>query len=116
VLSLDEENEYKKSLIDCLVVAASEKEELRKKIIESKEITIVINLLLSYEDLNPKLVLSNANLIFSLSRANIMFKKVLQEYEISELLFKLSNHSNLEIQISATSSLCNFLLDLKKVH
>jgi len=44
-----------------------------------------------------------------------MFKKILQEYEISDLLFKISNHTNLEIQISATSSLCNFLLDLKKV-
>jgi len=115
VTIIDEANEYKKSLIDCLVVAASDKDELRKKIIESKEIILIINLLLSYEELNSKIVLSNANLIFSLSRANIMFKKVLQEYEISDLLFKISNHSNLEIQISATSSLCNFLLDLKKV-
>ena len=100
--------------MDCLVVAASEKEELRKRIIESKEISLVIYLLISFEDLNSKIVLSNSNLIFSLSRASIILKKALQEYEISDLLFKLSNHVNLEIQISATSSLCNFLLDLKK--
>lgn len=65
--------------------------------------------------MNPKIILSTANLLLSLSRAHISIKKFLNEYDITTTLFKLSNHPNVEIQIAITNSLCNFLLDSTSV-
>lgn len=106
--SLDEMGEYRRALLECLASSSSQKEESRKRIIESKELNIVFS---SLEEPNPKILLSTANLILSLSRAHISIKKYLNEYDITGLLFKLSNHSNVEIQIAITNSLCNFLID-----
>lgn len=108
--SLDINTEYKRTLIECLSCASSLKEESRKKIIDSKEIKIILNIIA--EPSNPsKLILSCALLILSLSRGHLTIKKVLLDYDITSLLFKLSSHSNVDIQIQTTNSLCNFLLD-----
>jgi hypothetical protein len=105
---LDENSEFRRTLIECLATASSAKEDCRKKIIESKELNII---LFSLDESQQKILLSSANLILSLSRAHISVKKYLNEYDITSILFKLSNHSNVEIQIAITNSLCNFLLD-----
>jgi hypothetical protein len=105
---IDENLEYKRCILDCLASVSSSKEETRKKIIESKEFNII---LYSLDETNPKILLSSASLILSLSRAHMILKKFLHDYDITSILFKLTNHSNIEIQISITSSLCNFLLD-----
>ncbi len=108
--SLDINTEYKRSLIECLSCSSSLKEESRKKIIDSKEIKIILNIL--SDPSNPsKLILSCALLVLSLSRGHLTIKKVLLDYDITSLLFKLSSHSNVDIQIQTTNSLCNFLLN-----
>lgn len=106
--SLDELEEYKRSILDAMANVCSSHEECRKKITESKEMSIVLYLI---EESNTKIILACANLVLSLSRSHISVKKYLHEYDITSTLFKLSNHSNLEIQIAVTNSLCNFLLD-----
>lgn len=106
--SLDELEEYKRSILDAMANICSSHEECRKKITESKEMSIVLYLI---EESNTKIILACANLVLSLSRSHISVKKYLHEYDITSTLFKLSNHSNLEIQIAVTNSLCNFLLD-----
>jgi hypothetical protein len=106
--TLDELDEYKRSILDAMANVSSSHEECRKKITESKEMSIVLYLI---EDSNPKIILACANLILSLSRSHLSVKKYLHEYDITSTLFKLSNHSNIEIQIAVTNSLCNFLLD-----
>ena len=108
IYELDETGEYRASILECLSSAASIKEESRRKIIESKELSIVLKLL---DESNSKLLLSTARAILSLSRAHISFKKYLHEYDITSWLFKLVNHQSVEVQIAITNSLCNFLLD-----
>lgn len=106
--SLDDTNEYKRILLDCLASASGIKEDSRRKIIESKELNIILYCL---DDSHPKIILAASNLILSLSRAHVSIKKFLNEFDITSILFKLSSHSNVEIQIAITNSLCNFLLD-----
>lgn len=106
----DLQTEYKCALIDCLANASSLKEESRKKIAEGSEIKIIIDIL--SDPSNPsKLLLAAAMLILSLSRGHLTIKKILLDCDITSLLFKLSSHSNVDIQIQTTNSLCNFLLD-----
>jgi hypothetical protein len=109
---LDEVLEYKRALMDCLAAASSQKEDSRKKIIESKEVNII---LYSLEDKHNKIILSAANLLLSLSRAHLSCKKFFIEFDIISVLFKLTNHNSIEIQIAITNSLCNFLLDSTNV-
>jgi hypothetical protein len=109
---LDEINEYKRAIMDCLAAASSQKEESRKKIIESREVNII---LYSLEDKQNKIILSAANLLLSLSRAHLSCKKYFNDYDIISILFKLTNHNSIEIQIAITNSLCNFLLDSTNV-
>ena len=101
------------AILDCLASSSSSKEESRRKIIESKELNII---LYSLEDNNSKIIQSSANVILSMSRAHLSAKKYLNEYDISSLLFKLSSHNNIDIQIASTNSLCNFLLDTNSVN
>lgn len=106
----DLQTEYKCALIDCLASASCLKEESRKKIAEGKEIKIIVDII--SDTSNPsKLLLAAALLILSLSRGHITVKKILLDINITSLLFKLSSHSNVDIQIQTTNSLCNFLLD-----
>jgi hypothetical protein len=42
-------------------------------------------------------------------------KKYLIEVDITGILFKLSETSNIDLQITITNSLCNFLLDTQNV-
>jgi hypothetical protein len=100
-------------LLDCLAAASGQKEESRRKIIEAKELNII---LYSLEDRHNKIIQSAANLVLSLSRAHISVKKYLNEFDITTVLFKLSNHNNVDIQIAITNSLCNFLLDSTSVN
>ena len=64
---------------------------------------------------NVKLAQAASNLFLSLSRAQISIKKYLTEIDIVGILFKLSESNNIELQISVTNSLCNFLLDTQSV-
>jgi hypothetical protein len=106
---LEESLEYRGSILECLASCCSLKEDCRKKVIESKELNIILYSLES-ENQN-KILLRAANLILSLSRAHISVKKYLSEFDITSTLFKLSQYPNVEIQIAITNSLCNFLLD-----
>ncbi len=105
---LDELGEYRRSLIDALASASCLYEDSRKKIIESKEMTIFYSLL---EDTQVKYILCTSNLMLSLSRAHHSVKKIINDYDIINTLFRLSYHTNVDIQIASTSSLCNFFLD-----
>ncbi len=98
--------------MEALAAASSQKEESRKKIIDSKEFNLMISLL---DNSNIKLVQAASNLILSLSRAQISIKKYLTDIDITGILFKLSESNNIELQISVTNSLCNFLLDTQTV-
>lgn len=69
----------------------------------------------SLDNPNTKIVQAASNLILSLSRAQFSIKKYLTEIDITGILFKLSESSNIDIQISVTNSLCNFLLDTQNV-
>lgn len=106
----DATTHYKSVLIECLAQASSLKEEARKKITESKELMIYIDIISDTSNHNS-LLLSCALLFLSLSRGNISIKKTLLDYDITHLLFKLSAHPKVDIQIQSTSSLCNFLLE-----
>lgn len=99
-------------MIEALAASSSQKEECRKKIIDSKEFNLMISML---DNPNVKIVQSASNLILSLSRAQISIKKCLTDIDITGILFKLSESNNIELQISATNSLCNFLLDTQSV-
>ena len=105
---MDEVSEYRNSILECLAQASFHKEESRKKIIDSKEIYLILH---SLNDFHYKILLSDLNLILSLSRSQKATKNILVDYDINETLFKLSNHQNIEIQIASTNSLCNFLLE-----
>ena len=109
---MDENGKYKIVILECLASSSSVKEESRRKIIDSKELNII---LYSLEDNNSKIVQSSANVILSLSRAHLSAKKYLNEYDITSLLFKLTSHNKIEIQITSTNTLCNFLLDSNNV-
>lgn len=106
----DATTHYKSVLIECLAQASSLKEEARKKITESKELMIYIDIISDTSN-HSSLLLSCALLFLSLSRGNISIKKTLLDYDITHLLFKLSAHPKVDIQIQSTSSLCNFLLE-----
>ena len=106
----DDTTHYKSVLIECLAQASSLKEEARKKITDSKELTIYIDIISDTSN-HSSLLLSCALLFLSLSRGNISIKKTLLDYDITHLLFKLSAHPKVDIQIQSTSSLCNFLLE-----
>ena len=106
----DATTHYKSVLIECLAQASSLKEEARKKITDSKELTIYIDIISDTSN-HSSLLLSCALLFLSLSRGNISIKKTLLDYDITHLLFKLSAHPKVDIQIQSTSSLCNFLLE-----
>jgi len=95
-----------------LASSSSQNEEARKKIIDSKELNLLMS---SLEDTSLKLVHSTANLILSLSRAKISIKKYLIEVDITGILFILSETTNIDLQITITNSLCNFLLDTQSV-
>lgn len=110
--SVDESKEYKIALLEALAASASQKEESRKKIIDLKEFNIMVALL---DNTSIKIVQAASNLILSLSRANISIKKYLIEIDITGILFKLSETINIDLQISVTNSLCNFLLDTQSV-
>jgi len=69
----------------------------------------------SLDNQNVKVVQTASNLLLSLSRAQISIKKNLTEIDIVGILFKLSESNNIELQISVTNSLCNFLLDTQSV-
>lgn len=112
-LFLDEQREYKIALLEALAAASSQKEESRKKIIDAKEFNIMVSLL---DNSNVKIVQAASNLLLSLSRAQISIKKYLTEIDIVGILFKLSESNNIELQISVTNSLCNFLLDTQSVN
>ena len=106
----DATTHYESVLIECLAQASSLKEEARKKITDSKELTIYIDIISDTSN-HSSLLLSCALLFLSLSRGNISIKKTLLDYDITHLLFKLSAHPKVDIQIQSTSSLCNFLLE-----
>lgn len=101
-------DEYKRSILDVLAACSANKEESRRKIIDSKELCIMLSQL---EEINSKIVLASANLMLSLSRANDSSKKFLHEYDINGLLFRIANHKNIDVQIISINALCNFLLD-----
>ena len=107
-VDLDQTSEYRRSILDCLSSAASMKEDSRRRIIESKELSLILRLL---DETSSKMLLSTARTILSLSRAHLSFKKYLHEYDITSWLLKLVNHPSIEVQIAFTNSLCNFLLD-----
>jgi hypothetical protein len=104
--------EYKRTIFEALAAGCGSKDESRKKIVESKEINIIIT---SLEDTNTKILLAVANLLLSLSRSPTSIKKYLIDFDINAVLFKLSNHTNIEIQIAITNCLCNFLLESTSV-
>jgi hypothetical protein len=92
--------------------ASSQKEESRKKIIETKELPLI---LYNLEHGETPIIIATANIILSISRAHMSVKKYLNEYGITNILFRLTNHPNIEVQILVTNSLCNFLLDTTNV-
>jgi hypothetical protein len=93
-----------------LAASAGNKEESRKKIVESKELVLILSLLDEYS--KPLLFLSALKLILTLSRTmSKPIKMILKDYDIVNTLFRLLNHPNLEIQTSLTNSICNFLVD-----
>ena len=106
----DAATQYKAVLIECLAQASSLKEDARKKITDSKELSVFIDIISDTSN-HSSLLLASALLFLSLSRGNISIKKTLLDYDITHLLFKLSAHPKVDIQIQSTSSLCNFLLD-----
>jgi hypothetical protein len=66
LLELDEVSQLRNAIFECLAQASYHKEESRKKIIDSKELCLVLH---SLTDSHYKILLSDLNLILSLSRA-----------------------------------------------
>ncbi len=98
------------AIVECLAASAGNKEDSRKKVVESKEIVLILSLLEEYS--KPLLFLSSLKLILTLSRTmSKPIKMILKDYDIVNTLFRLLNHPNLDIQISVTNSICNFLVD-----
>lgn len=112
-IEMDEVSKYRNVLFDCLSQASNLKEESRKKIIDAKELHLILH---GLNDSYYKILVSDLNLILSLSRAQKATKNVLMDYDIIEILFKLSNHQNIDIQIASTNPLCNFLLETVNSH
>lgn len=105
---MDEVSQYRRAILECLSQASNYKEESRKKIIDSKELCLILH---SLNDHYYKILISDLNLILSLSRAQKATKNLIIDYDIIDTLFKLSNHHNIDIQIASTNPLCNFLLE-----
>ena len=106
----DEQTELKINLIECLAASSTNKEDSRKKIVESKEMILILSLL--EDNSKPILLLSALKLILTLSRTmSKPIKMALKDNDIVNTLFKYLNHPNIEIGILVTNSICNFLVD-----
>lgn len=104
---------YKASLINLLSFASSENELSRKKIIESKEILFILEVLnIKDKKINIEMIYAVSKLILSLSRVNSLFKKVLVDYDVSTLLLRVINNiKNPQIIENCISALSNFIFD-----
>jgi hypothetical protein len=110
---VEEVSIYRKAIFECLAQASNNKEESRKKVIESKELCLILH---SLSDSHYKVLIADLSLILSLSRTQKAMKNILLDYDINDTLFKLSNNNNIDIQIASTNPLCNFLLETVNYH
>lgn len=99
---------YKLTLLLLLTFSCSDNEESRKKIIETKELNLIIHFA---EDKSSYILLNLAFFFLSIGRVNSGSKKLLFELDINSILFKLVCYPDSIVQLLGISALCNYLID-----
>jgi hypothetical protein len=90
--------------------ALSESEDAMRKFIFSKEFCLVLYSLKDSE--NCFITIEALNIILTISRSKSKtIRQYLRDYDLLNLMFFLSLSQSQEIQIGATNTICNLLID-----
>eukprot|EP01102_Stenamoeba_stenopodia_P000462 TRINITY_DN10439_c0_g1_i1.p1 TRINITY_DN10439_c0_g1~~TRINITY_DN10439_c0_g1_i1.p1 ORF type:complete len:750 (+),score=145.07 TRINITY_DN10439_c0_g1_i1:234-2483(+) len=98
-----------------LTAICSLREDSRRRVMETKILTTIEDLL---ESSNPRIRCAACRCVRSLSRSVKILRRSLFDSVIARQIFKLLDDSSLEVQINATGTVCNFVLEfspMKKV-